>query len=267
MPATISANPTAMPVSRPSNAITQKARRNGRVATNQVAASSASTARPHDHAPFGPWAVGRIRPRAAFGPGPWDAASRRPRPTIGRPGSFGLCRTGLASFERPGKLRAGRWAPRLGRTVPEDIRRREPSLCGMMDYCGRPGFDKSESMMAWAQAGRPRPCVNSSSSSSWSAPRFSAVPSSTAPGCAGSQTQLLGSLGLGQEGEIASVDLKGGASPDGDDQLRGPVAPVPAVIADAGAGRLRAPADPAGRVAGRGRPACSGRRPRYRRRL
>ena len=42
-------------------------------------------------------------------------------------------------------------------------------------------------MMAWAQAGRPRPCVKLFSSSSWSVPRSSAVRSSMAPACAGSR--------------------------------------------------------------------------------
>jgi hypothetical protein len=68
------------------------------------------------------------------------------------------------------------------------------------------------------------------------------------PGLRWVQTQLLGSLGLGEEGEIASVDLKGAASPDGsgvnpaagktDSELaRGLMAPAPSVVADSGAAR------------------------------
>ena len=68
-------------------------------------------------------------------------------------------------------------------------------------------------MMAWAQAGRPRPCVKSSSSSCWSPPRSSEAPFVNGPGLRWAQTQLLGSLGLDDEGEIASVDLKGAVEP------------------------------------------------------
>jgi hypothetical protein len=69
------------------------------------------------------------------------------------------------------------------------------------------------------------------------------------PGLRWAQTQLLGSLGLGAEGgEIPSVDLKAGASPDapGDDSARaraafeaarGPVAPAPSVVAEASPGK------------------------------
>jgi hypothetical protein len=64
------------------------------------------------------------------------------------------------------------------------------------------------------------------------------------PGLRWVQTQLLGSLGLGEEGEIATVDLKGPASPDGSmekagagkaagEAVRGPVAPVPTLMAEA----------------------------------
>ncbi len=64
------------------------------------------------------------------------------------------------------------------------------------------------------------------------------------PGLRWVQTQVLGSLGLGEEGEVATVDLKGPASPDGSaerpgagEAARGPVAPPPTLLADADAVR------------------------------
>jgi hypothetical protein len=64
------------------------------------------------------------------------------------------------------------------------------------------------------------------------------------PGLRWVQTQVLGSLGLGEEGEIATVDLKGVPNPDGPaekpaagkaagEAARGPVAPVPTLRAEA----------------------------------
>src|SRR5262245_41579862 len=72
------------------------------------------------------------------------------------------------------------------------------------------------------------------------------------PGLRWVQTQVLGSLGLGEEGEIAAVDLKTGASPEriGDgaragpsspEPLRGPVVPEPALISDGETGTADAP--------------------------
>jgi hypothetical protein len=66
------------------------------------------------------------------------------------------------------------------------------------------------------------------------------------PGLRWVQTQLLGSLGLGDEGEIATVDLKGSTGPDRSVEksgagkaagaaARGPVAPPPTVLAEADA--------------------------------
>jgi hypothetical protein len=62
------------------------------------------------------------------------------------------------------------------------------------------------------------------------------------PGLRWAQTQLLGSLGLNEEGEIATVDLRNGPSPDGlgeksgpGEAARGPVAPVPGLVADTNA--------------------------------
>src|SRR4051794_36843164 len=63
------------------------------------------------------------------------------------------------------------------------------------------------------------------------------------PGLRWVQTQVLGSLGLSEGGEIASVDLKGSATPDrgGDgigptkgstEPVPGPVAPMPSIIAE-----------------------------------
>ncbi len=67
------------------------------------------------------------------------------------------------------------------------------------------------------------------------------------PGLRWVQTQVLGSMGLGQEGEIATVDLKGAPNPDGPvekpgagEAARGPVAPVPTLMADADAARPEA---------------------------
>ena len=50
---------------------------------------------------------------------------------------------------------------------PQGIRRREHSLVALMDYRRRSGFDKANLAIAWAMARRPRPCVNSFSSSFW----------------------------------------------------------------------------------------------------
>ena len=83
------------------------------------------------------------------------------------------------------------------------------------------------------------------------------------PGLRWVQTQLLGSLGLSEGGEIAAVDLKTTASPEraGDgsragpsspEPVRGPVAPMPALIADGETGPADAsdprPRRPAGSV-------------------
>ncbi len=60
------------------------------------------------------------------------------------------------------------------------------------------------------------------------------------PGLRWVQTQVLGSLGLGDEDETASVDLKAGASGTGPSKAaagesgRGPLAPVPGLVADGG---------------------------------
>ncbi len=84
------------------------------------------------------------------------------------------------------------------------------------------------------------------------------------PGLRWVQTQLLGSLGLSDGGEIAAVDLKtvagperagegSRAGPSSPEPVRGPVAPVPAVISDGPTGladpsdaRSRRPAGTAG---------------------
>jgi hypothetical protein len=61
------------------------------------------------------------------------------------------------------------------------------------------------------------------------------------PGLRWAQTQILGSLGLNEGGEIASVDLKGPASPDvaadssraakgGLEMVPGPLAPIPSLV-------------------------------------
>lgn len=58
------------------------------------------------------------------------------------------------------------------------------------------------------------------------------------PGLRWVQTQVLGSLGLDDEGEIATVDLKGGSGtdkPGPGEAPRGPTAPAPGVVADTGA--------------------------------
>ncbi len=71
------------------------------------------------------------------------------------------------------------------------------------------------------------------------------------PGLRWVQTQVLGSLGLEEGGEIAKVDLKGGTGPEGaverpgpgqaaGEPMRGPVAPVPGLLADAGASKADA---------------------------
>src|SRR5438309_5506999 len=68
------------------------------------------------------------------------------------------------------------------------------------------------------------------------------------PGLRWVQTQLLGSLGLSEGGEIALVDLKGTESPDaapdrgrpaksGSETIRGPLAPVPSLVAEAETGK------------------------------
>src|SRR5215467_5334620 len=64
------------------------------------------------------------------------------------------------------------------------------------------------------------------------------------PGLRWAQTQVLGSLGLGEEGDVAKVDLKGSGSPDGSaerpgtgEAARGPVAPPPTILAEADADR------------------------------
>src|SRR4051812_9541747 len=68
------------------------------------------------------------------------------------------------------------------------------------------------------------------------------------PGLRWAQTQVLGSLGLDEGTEIAKVDLKGNAGPEGAGEkpgpgkaavepVRGPVAPVPGLLADAGASK------------------------------
>jgi hypothetical protein len=68
------------------------------------------------------------------------------------------------------------------------------------------------------------------------------------PGLRWVQTQVLGSLGLSEGGEIASVDLKGSATPDhgGDgigpikgttESVQGPLAPMPSIIAEVEKGK------------------------------
>src|SRR5262249_20735306 len=64
------------------------------------------------------------------------------------------------------------------------------------------------------------------------------------PGLHWARTQLLGSLGLDEGGEIAKVDLQGGPGPDGAGEKTGPgqaaggaVAAVPGVGEDAGASK------------------------------
>jgi hypothetical protein len=63
------------------------------------------------------------------------------------------------------------------------------------------------------------------------------------PGLRWVQTQLLGSLGISEGGEIASVDLKGGENADAPmdrpksgkpaaETIRGPLAPVPSLVAE-----------------------------------
>src|SRR5437763_12911607 len=76
------------------------------------------------------------------------------------------------------------------------------------------------------------------------------------PGLRWAQTQLLGSLGLGEGDEIASVDLKGAASPEatpadparparvGPEPIREPLAPMPSLISE---GETKPPEAPAGR--------------------
>src|SRR6516162_7491679 len=96
------------------------------------------------------------------------------------------------------------------------------------------------------------------------------------PGLRWVQTQLLGSLGLSEGGEIAAVDLKTAASPEraGDgaraapsspEPWRGPVAPVPTLISDGETGTAdaadRRPARPPGSD-GPGLPASPGSSPR-----
>ena len=68
------------------------------------------------------------------------------------------------------------------------------------------------------------------------------------PGLRWVQTQVLGSLGLSEGGEIASVNLKGSATPDhgGDgigsikgspEPVQGPIAPMPSIIAEVEKGK------------------------------
>ena len=81
------------------------------------------------------------------------------------------------------------------------------------------------------------------------------------PGLRWVQTQLLGSLGLNEEGEIASVDLKGAVNPGataegprgtkaGAESIVGPQAPVPSIIAEAKSGKEDASGSQSDRVAG-----------------
>ncbi|MGP0062293.1 MAG: hypothetical protein ACLQGP_01660 [Isosphaeraceae bacterium] len=67
------------------------------------------------------------------------------------------------------------------------------------------------------------------------------------PGLRWAQTQILGSLGLNEGGEIASVDLKNPASPDmtgdgarlakaGNEPVPGPLAPIPSLVPEGGKG-------------------------------
>src|SRR5690349_7800515 len=83
------------------------------------------------------------------------------------------------------------------------------------------------------------------------------------PGLRWVQTQLLGSLGLSEGGEIAAVDLKtaagperagdrAGAAPSSPEPLRGPVAPVPPLISDGETGTADAPDRRPARQAGSG---------------
>jgi hypothetical protein len=58
------------------------------------------------------------------------------------------------------------------------------------------------------------------------------------PGLRWVQTQLLGSMGLGEDADPAAVDLKlaaGGDGPGSSTAVGGPVAPAPSLVADAGA--------------------------------
>jgi hypothetical protein len=85
------------------------------------------------------------------------------------------------------------------------------------------------------------------------------------PGLRWVQTQLLGSLGWSEGGEIAAVDLKTAAGPSSPEAWRGPVAPVPTVISDGATGTAdapeRRPARPPG-SGGTGPPASPGSSPR-----
>src|SRR5262245_17944156 len=80
------------------------------------------------------------------------------------------------------------------------------------------------------------------------------------PGLSWVQTQLLGSLGLNEGGEIATVDLKGtattGASGEGSglakagaEALRGPLAPVPSLVTEGETSHQDASDRPAARPA------------------
>ncbi len=79
------------------------------------------------------------------------------------------------------------------------------------------------------------------------------------PGLRWVQTQVLGSLGLGDEGEVASVDLSGGAAGPapggrrpGDEKAQAPFAPMPTVVA---AGEAPKPGSPRGSTSRRAAPA------------
>jgi hypothetical protein len=80
------------------------------------------------------------------------------------------------------------------------------------------------------------------------------------PGLRWAQTQVLGSLGLNEGGEIASVDLKGPANPDmtadgfrpakaGAETASGPLAPIPSLAMDGQKARSAASDRPATRSA------------------
>ncbi len=93
------------------------------------------------------------------------------------------------------------------------------------------------------------------------------------PGLRWAQTQLLGSLGLNDEGEIASVDLKGAVSPGatgegsqaakaGSEPVTGPLAPVPSLVTETDPGKTDASGSRSSRAAGdERRPASPGSSP------
>ena len=134
--------------------------------------------------------------RGLFGPPPVGAAVGSAGPPVAGRTDTGLFRTGLASFDGQGKLRACRSAPLAwaSTNAPEGIRRREQSLVALMDYRRRSGFDKANLAIAWAKARRPRPCVNSFSSLFWWLPLSSGGAFVNGPGLQWVQTRVLDHL-------------------------------------------------------------------------